>query len=181
VVYNAPLQIGPANLLWAAPTGYLATMVGIPYDDLDRWRAVYPPEVFAQQLRKTADGFEEGAALLRRLAEEKGSGVEAGALREEAALTAAAALHYHAVANQSEFVLLRQRLEQADTESIQKTRQRLRELLEEELRLAKGLHELQTGDSRIGFEATNHYFYTPMDLVEKVVNCAYLLEEFQNR
>ena len=42
VVYEAPLQMGPANPLWPAPTGYKACMVGIPYDDLKAWRAIYP-------------------------------------------------------------------------------------------------------------------------------------------
>ena len=51
-------------------------------------------------------------------------------------------------------------------------------LLENEISLAKRLHGLQTGDSRIGFEATNQYFYTPMDLVEKVLNCTYLEKYF---
>ena len=46
VLYNAPQQMGPANLLYQQPTGYSATMVGFPYDDLARWRGPYPPEVF---------------------------------------------------------------------------------------------------------------------------------------
>jgi len=41
VVYNAPMQVGPANPLWGEPTGYGASMVGFPYDDLEAWRAVY--------------------------------------------------------------------------------------------------------------------------------------------
>ena len=65
VVYHAPLQMGPANPLWPAPTGYRACMVGIPYDDLNAWRGVFPPEVFAGQLEKIAGGFEAAAAKLR--------------------------------------------------------------------------------------------------------------------
>jgi hypothetical protein len=59
LVYNAPMQVGPANPLWAEPTGYQATMVGFPYDDLDGWRAVYPPEIFIGQFEKLAAGFEQ--------------------------------------------------------------------------------------------------------------------------
>ena len=33
--------------------------------------------------------------------------------------------------------------------------------------LAERPYQLQTHDSRLGFEATNQYFYTPMDLAEK--------------
>src|SRR5207247_10142024 len=67
VVYSAPLQVGPANLLWAEPTGYHASMVGFPYDDLDSWRAIYPPETFIAQLEKVATGFEQSNRKLQGL------------------------------------------------------------------------------------------------------------------
>ena len=35
VVYNSPVQIGPANALYPSKTDYKATMWGIPYDDLE--------------------------------------------------------------------------------------------------------------------------------------------------
>jgi len=38
-------------------------------------------------------------------------------------------------------------------------------------RLAFALRE----DSRIGFEASNQYYYVPVDLMEKVLNCRDLL------
>jgi hypothetical protein len=28
----------------------------------------------------------------------------------------------------------------------------------------------------IAFEASNHYYYRPLDLIEKVINCQYLLD-----
>ena len=56
VVYTCPVQIGPANPLYPAKTGYSATMWGIPYDDLNGWRGPYPPEVFAGQFEKMAQG-----------------------------------------------------------------------------------------------------------------------------
>jgi hypothetical protein len=42
--------------------------------------------------------------------------------------------------------------------------------LNAELELAKRLHRLQSRDSRIGFEASNQYYYVPMDLAEKVLS-----------
>jgi hypothetical protein len=65
VVYRAPMQFGPSNLLWAEPTGYASTMIGFPYDDLNGWRGPYPPEVFIQQMVKVADGFGAGYRSLR--------------------------------------------------------------------------------------------------------------------
>ena len=43
---------------------------------------------------------------------------------------------------------------------------------------AKALFRLTSQDSRIGFEASNHYYYVPQDLVEKVINCEHLLRQF---
>lgn len=172
VVYNAPLQVGPANLLWAAPTGYHATMVGIPYDDLDRWRSLYPPDVFIKQLRKVAKGFEAGAATMRAVLHEPADTPKMVALAEEANLAEVASIHFNSVANQAEFVLLRNQSGADDP----KNREPMNVLVQGELELSKRLYQLQRQDSRIGFEATNHYFYTPADTVEKVLNCLFLLD-----
>ena len=37
------------------------------------------------------------------------------------------------------------------------------------------MYQLSKDDSRIGFEASNHYYYLPLDFVEKVINCEYIL------
>jgi hypothetical protein len=41
--------------------------------------------------------------------------------------------------------------------------------------LARRLHAIQSNDSHIGFEASNQYYYVPVDLAEKVINCQDLL------
>lgn len=156
VVYTAPQQFGPANLLYREPTGYRATMVGFPYDDLARWASLYPPDVFLRQWRKVADGWAEGLATLARAR----AIAPSPALEAEQRVAEAAHLHFRSVANQVEFVLARGQ----DTA-------RARELLADEEALARRLFDLADADSRLGFEATNHYFYRPLDLVEKVLNC----------
>jgi hypothetical protein len=159
VVYQAPLQMGPANPLWAAPTGYRACMVGIPYDDLKSWRAVYPPEVFAAQLEKVAAGFEAALARLRAAVAQPDE-----ALAEELLCAEAAAIHFASVANQARAVLARDAGDQVG----------LARLAQAEAALAIRLHALQSRDARIGFEASNQYYYVPLDLVEKVINCTWI-------
>ncbi|NLF72423.1 MAG: hypothetical protein GX575_25595 [Candidatus Anammoximicrobium sp.] len=44
--------------------------------------------------------------------------------------------------------------------------------------LARQLFPLTQEDSRIGFESSCQYFYSPLDVVEKVVNCRWLLAHF---
>ena len=58
-------------------------------------------------------------------------------------------------------------------------RQQILALLEAESKLARKLHALTLADSRLGFEASNHYFYVPGDLIEKVINCDHLRQQFK--
>lgn len=178
VVYNAPMQLGPANLLWEKPTGYRATMVGFPYDDLDSWRAVYPVDVFINQLEKVAAGFEQAfprlqgyPAMNRSLrADQKAEAIK------ELRVAEAAAIHFRSVANQARFVRARRHLDEVKTaDEFKRVKDELERLIQSEMQLAKRLLELQSQDSRLGFEASNQYYYVGVDLSEKILNCRDLL------
>jgi len=179
LLYNGPQHMGPANLLWSAPTGYKATMTGFPYDDLKGWCSIYPPEVFIQQFDKMADGFTSALDELRRASGSlagKASSAQRRALAGECRVAEVAAIHFRSSANQARFVLARQAVAAAKT-SAESAPQRavLERVLKDEIVLARRLHQLQSEDSRFGFEASNQYFYVPMDLAEKILNCNYLL------
>jgi hypothetical protein len=175
LLYNGPQQVGPANPLWEKPTHYAASMVGFPYDDLNAWRAVYPAPVYIRQFEAVARGFTDALKELKLAA----SGLLAGAksahreaFDSECCVAEAAAIHFESVANQARFILERQALAEAKTPGdIDRVKTILATLLDREIDLARRLHALQTRDSRIGFEASNHYFYIPMDLAEKALNC----------
>jgi hypothetical protein len=136
-------------------------MVGIPYDDLDGWRSVYPAEVFAGQLEKVAAGFETAVKALHREVGDRGV---VGGLADDVRFAETAALHFASAAAQGRFVMARRAGD----------RETQRRIALEESDRAVRLHALQSEDARIGFEASNQYFYTPLDLVEKVVNCRWL-------
>lgn len=182
LVYHAPMQFGPANLLWAQTTGYAATMIGFPYDDLDGWRAIYPPEVFISQFEKIARGFESSLAKLKsagHAAARASNPAESQAFSQECSVAEAVAIHFLSTANQARFVLTRRALESAKTpEKMTAAVDLLKQTLESEITLARRLYALQIRDSRLGFEASNHYFYVPTDLAEKVLNCRELLEHW---
>ena len=59
-VYYSPVQMGPANLLYAEKTGWAATMVNTPYDAIDQWTEGYAKNraVWVEQMGRTADGFD---------------------------------------------------------------------------------------------------------------------------
>lgn len=172
LVYNAPMQYGPANPLWLEPTGYRATMVGFPYDDLDGWRQVYPPDIFIQQFTRVADGFDTAIQRLQRdVSEIKTEPAFAKALAQELNVARAAAIHFRSTANQARFVHLRRQPRNKETIA------GLEAILRSEIALAREMHKIQSLDSRIGFEATNHYYYVPQDLLEKIINCHHLLNQ----
>lgn len=181
VMYNGPQQMGPANLLWSNPTGYASTMVGFPYDALAHWRGVFPEEVFIEQFRKMAEGFNMALTELKGAAEGIDLPVEqARNLQLEIDTAEVCSIHFESVANQSRFIQLRDRLA-STTEEAQQTpiKEEIREILESEKRLATRLHQIQSRESRFGFEASNHYFYVPIDLAEKVLNVQQLLELYR--
>ncbi|MCC6441886.1 MAG: hypothetical protein IT210_00360 [Armatimonadetes bacterium] len=179
MIYSHPTQMGPANPLWEKPTGYRASMVNIPYDDLDAWRAAYPVETFIAQFEMVADGFDAGLADLKAAVEadrNRLSPAQKEAIAGELNVAEAAAIHFRSTANMSRFVAARRGLESAGTAD--EARHLVREIenaLNGEIDLARRLYAIQMRDSRIGFEASNHYFYVPVDLAEKVVNCRDLL------
>ena len=56
------------------------------------------------------------------------------------------------------------------------TRVRMRDLVEREMELAGRLYHLARRHSVLAYEASNHYYYRPLDLAEAVVNGQYLLD-----
>src|SRR5262249_8777936 len=132
------------------------------------------------QFEKIADGFEAAIAQLKGSAEGKMlSRKERRAFDQELNVAEAAAIHFRTTANQCRFVERRQELSAAKT-ALEKEQalKMLREILEHEMALAKRLYAIQMRDSRIGFEASNQYYYTPLDLAEKVLNCEDLLNRW---
>jgi hypothetical protein len=179
-LYSGPQQMGPANPLWAEPTKQNPTMVGLPFDGLDVWRGPYPAEVFVGQFEKIANGFDAGIAALKAAAEKTTADAkQRAALDEEIGVAETCAIHFRSVENQSRFVMDRTALSTAASkQDATAIVVRLKGLVKNEMELAKRLYAIQTRDSRIGFEASNHYYYVPLDLVAKVIDCRYLLDQW---
>ena len=154
-IYNGPHQWGPVNPLYVRPTGYRATMVGIPYDDLKSWCGKYPGETYAALIGKVADGFAEGCRLLEGVAEKK-----------ELDMFRAEQMHFASCRDQALFILAR---DNGDTE-------KMRKYAKAELERAKAYWPIVRADSRIGFESSNQYFFVPRDVLEKVLSCRMVLD-----
>lgn len=165
-VYVIPTQHGPANLLRLRPSGVPPSMILFPQDDVKRWSGAYPPEVAWRQFEKVADGFERGLTAYRAaLAKAPQSRGRFAAL--DLAVAETCCTHFRSTANQFEFNLLRDKPGAVD---------RLRALAAAEIELARRQFAAARRHSEIAFEATNHYYYTPLDLVEKILNCRHILD-----
>lgn len=178
VVYTCPVQCGPANPLYPSKTGYKATMWGFPYDDINGWRGPYPPEVFAAQFQKMANGWQPGIDEMAK-AVEQAPPERRAEVASDLRLAKAAAIHFQSVANQAQFVIARDALADTATtrapEETARLKAEMTRCLESEIDLARRLFTLVREDSRIGFEPSCQYFYLPLDLVEKVINCRWQL------
>lgn len=163
VVYTAPHNLGPANPLYDRPTGYEATMVGFPYDDLESWRGPYPAEIFEQQLQMLAEIWHQGLEVLAAATTQVEAPYRAN-YEDLCGVAEANYCHYRSAALQVAYVRLRDAGDPAQCE-----------VIAEERELAKKLYALARHDSRLGFEATNHYAYTLNTLREKILNCSWLL------
>lgn len=175
VLYNSPVHLGPANLLWDAPTQYRGSVTmafAYPFDDVDTWRGPYPAETFADQFALVAHGFRD---TLNSLQQEIGTETTPE-LTKEMGVAEACAINFQSVSNQTRFVGLRNQLaNETDPVKANALLDSIQALLRDEIELARRLHAIQSSDSRIGFEAACQYFYVSVDLGEKVLNCQDIL------
>ena len=169
VAYHAPHNAGPKELLYATPTGYKATMVGFPYDDLKLQSYPYPDDVFENQWRILTEKWRDDGLIPLEAARKDIAPQFMKAYQELCNYSKACWCHFRSAYCQVAWNRRRNNpgiMPKMDLVSI----------LNEEITLAKQLLSLTFEDSRIGFEATNHYAYSPNDLREKVLNCEWLLK-----
>ncbi|MBI4910286.1 MAG: hypothetical protein HY820_42105 [Acidobacteria bacterium] len=166
-MYLIPTQHGPANLLRAQPSKQQPGMILFPHDLYKRWCGPYPPATVIAQFRKIAAGWQQGLAAWDQVLRAASPAKRVNAVFDhEIALTCQH--HWESVANQVEFHLLR------DAPRPDKTR--MRAIVEAELAIAARQYDMARRNSTIAYEASNHYYYRPLDLAEKVLNCRWILD-----
>lgn len=164
LLYTGPQNYGPVNTLFAAPTGYSATMVGFPYDDLRAWRGIYPGDKFRQTFLEMVQIWEQGLVLLRAA----GKNISPlGQCHYQDLLQVSEAAYCHFSSSYWQIVFVQCR-DSGDQEGMLSAVRAEKELALELLALCRI-------DSRLGFEASNHYYYNEHTLMEKVFNCNTLL------
>ncbi len=143
VLYRGPQNFGPANPLYAQPTGLESTMIGYPFDDIDGWRGAYCPEDLSDAYKTVAAGWERGVGMLAGVTTKNALSVKR--------VATAALCHFKSAYLQTEWILSRDPA-----------------VIEAEYTNTQTLLVLAAEDPSIGFEASNHYFYTENTLLEKL-------------
>ncbi len=157
-LYQGPQNGGPANLIYHKPTGINSTMTGYTFDDIDSWRSIYPREVYVSQFKKLYEGWRQGIELIADMPECEFKDVSYGVYSV-----------FSSSYNQSAFVMAR---ESGDTAEILR-------IAEEEKGNAKLMLDLMCKSSLFGYEAANHYYFNKTNLLEKLINCNYVINEIQ--
>ena len=154
-LYFGPQNAGPSSLLFEEKTDYRATMTCYAYDDIERWRSIYPIEIFEDQLAKLCDKWQKGLELLQ---------VEDESEMKTMAHTA--------------YLLFRSSLDQLRFYRAREVGDRAQMLtsVKCELQNAEEMLALMLAEPAIGFEAANHYYFSRGQLAEKILNCHDLLE-----
>lgn len=159
VIYFGPHFTGAVNLLYKEKTGIEATMTGYPYDDLDKWRAIYPRDIFENQFRLLSQKWKDGLDAMESM-----RGTELYMVAETCYDI------FRSCYNQVRYVQLQEEGKYSD----------MIKILREEEKLALNMYEHALADAKLGYEAANHYVYTPQMCLEKVLNCRKLIREFEN-
>ena len=167
--YLGNFQMGTANLMFEKDSGLSATMTGFPYDDVKSWCAIFPRDIYENQMKKLSEIWKQGLEKLL-------CDVDADSenIREFVEVSTAGYCIYRSSYLQTKYNRLRDEYNDGKTQ----LGDEILQILDEEEKLAVMLYDVVTNNSTIGFEAANHYFFNKYSLAEKIVNVGYLKEYF---
>jgi hypothetical protein len=134
--------------------------------------------VFAAQFARLADLWRPGLDELEQAVAKAPADCAAQA-HAELCIARAAWLHFSSVAAQARFTAARNALAQLPRlapAQRKATLARMRQSVQGEATAARELFRLARENSCVGYEAANQYFYLPIDLMEKVVNCRWVAD-----
>ncbi|MBQ2986074.1 MAG: hypothetical protein IJE23_01180 [Tyzzerella sp.] len=169
-LYFGPQNSGPMAPFFLENTGYRASMVGYPYDDINGWRSIYPADVYEDEYRQLVKGWEEGTTELLVYMGQNGE------LDDMILMAQVVLCQYESAYHHIQFVNRRDKMLEntvSSAEEKEKLQCEMLRIVREEMETVQTLIDLRLQDSRIGFESSNHYFYTLQDLKEKMINLAY--------
>lgn len=165
VLYFAPQNFGPMAPFFLEKTDCVATMVGFPYDDIVTWKGIYDADTLEIQFFKLSQGWKIGVDMLRESAGRSKDADEIMLMAEVCYCHFLSAYHHTAFVNARE----KQEVE------------KLLDIVSDERDNVLNLINLRLQDSRIGYESSNHYFYSLQDLKEKLINLDWCEKQLRSK
>jgi len=153
-------------------------MALVPMENIEEISGPLGADIMIRSWRKTAQYFSAGLEHLRK-AVAKSEARYRAENRRDIGICQAGLLHLLSGANFSEFIVLRNRLPEQPQGSAG-IRQRLIRILQDEQKNTRLMLELMTHDSRIGYEGSTGYFYTPVEMMEKMMGLKQTLKQIRN-
>ena len=152
-LYFSPKTLGCANAWSLEAQDKPSTMVCYAFDDYENWTKPYPTSVYLSQYEKLLDSWRKGCELLKDFG--------TGKTLELKLFAEGAYAHFLSDYLQTKFSVLKKNLA-ANKELI-------KNLIGQEKKNTKQLLDLLYVNACVGFEASNHYFYTDRNLIEKIL------------
>lgn len=152
-LYFSPKTLGCANLWSFEDSEKQSTMVCYAYDDYENWIKPYPLNIYLSQYEKLLAAWGKGYELIEKVKNKK--------IKELSLFAKTAYAHFKSDYLQTKFSYLKRNIV-VNAVEIKKT-------IEEEKKNTMCLLSLLYQNACIGFETSNHYFYTDRNLIEKLL------------
>ncbi len=152
-LYFSPKTLGCANLWSLEKDEKKSSMVCYAFDDYENWTKPYSIEIYLCQYEKLLKEWEKGCTILE--------GTQGDSVSEIKQFAKAAYAHFKSDYLQTKFSYLKQ--------DKQKNVEALKKILVDEKANTSQLLQVVYQNAYIGFEASNHYFYTDRNLMEKIL------------
>ena len=163
VLYYAPHNLGGGEMWSSELIDLPSTMVGFSYDDTETYTVPYGEKIYISQMRKVVNGFKEAAADLSKIS------ADGNSFSELRLGVNGALLQYEAALNHVEFTI--------EKKAGFPNKEKALEILDREYDCVRRLYSLISSDARMGFEATQHYYYNENTLLLKLINLTVIREK----
>lgn len=154
-IYFGGHNMGSANLWSLENVSRESTMVCFTFEDYKKWTAPYGLDIYINQLDLLVKKWQKGIDLLDKL-------TVTGATKEFITCAKASLCHFESSLNLARFVKYKNDLES--------NKDLIIKVISYEEKTTKVLYQLFSEDAKIGFEMTNHYYYSANSFLEKLLN-----------
>ncbi|MEN6370400.1 MAG: hypothetical protein ABFD64_00145 [Armatimonadota bacterium] len=175
VLYHSALNCGPGAEFSLEPADWRFGMVAVPTEQIEKICEPLGADVVIRGFRECAEHFKKGLVYLEAAIEKSSIEEYKEENLRDYGICRASMLHMSIAANHAEFILTRNRwlADQSD----ENLRSRLIKILEGEVKNKEEMLALSKVDSRIGFEGSVGYLYTPVEIIEQIYNAKLALNQ----